>query len=74
MNAASEVWVYLSTTPLLHLTLTLAAFTLGQAVHERFGMTPLLMISPSSHHQLADEQREGIALHRVAEFAELVQR
>ncbi|MCB1958838.1 MAG: LrgB family protein, partial [Rhodocyclaceae bacterium] len=42
MNAASEVWVYLSTTPLLHLTLTLAAFTLGQAVHERFGMTPLL--------------------------------
>lgn len=38
------------------------------------GMTPLLMVSPSSNHQLAREQREGIALHRVAEFAELVQR
>jgi hypothetical protein len=38
------------------------------------GMTPLLMMSPSSHHPLAEEQREGIALHRVAEFAELLQR
>jgi predicted murein hydrolase (TIGR00659 family) len=37
-----DVWVYLSTTPLLHLTLTLAAFAAGSAIHERFSRTPLL--------------------------------
>jgi hypothetical protein len=36
------------------------------------GMTPLLMMSPSSFHTLAAEQRNGISLHRVAEFAELL--
>ncbi len=38
------------------------------------GMTPLLMISSSSRHQLAAEQRDGIGLHRVAEFTELLHR
>lgn len=38
------------------------------------GMTPLLMLSPKSFHTLAAEQRNGIGLHRVAEFAELLQR
>ena len=38
------------------------------------GMTPLLMVSSSSRHALADEQRNGIGLHRVSEFVELLQR
>jgi hypothetical protein len=38
------------------------------------GMTPLLMLSQNSFHTLAAEQRNGIGLHRVAEFAELLQR
>lgn len=42
MTGVRDIWVYLSTTPLLHLTLTLAAFAFGSAVHERFGRTPLL--------------------------------
>jgi predicted murein hydrolase (TIGR00659 family) len=37
-----DVWVYLSTTPLLHLTLTLAAFATGSAIYERSGRNPLL--------------------------------
>ena len=41
MNNASSVWVYLSTTPLLHLTLTLAAFAIGSAIYERTGRNPL---------------------------------
>lgn len=38
------------------------------------GMAPLLMVSPNSFHTLAGEQRDGISLHRVAEFVELLQR
>ncbi len=38
------------------------------------GMTPLLMTSGNSRHQLAAEQRDGIGLHRVAEFVELLHR
>ncbi|MGC3994920.1 MAG: DUF2199 domain-containing protein [Propionicimonas sp.] len=38
------------------------------------GMAPLLMVSSGSQHPLAAEQRDGIALHRVAEFAELLAR
>ena len=38
------------------------------------GMTPLLMLSSGSGHTLAAEQRNGVSLHRVAEFSELVQR
>jgi predicted murein hydrolase (TIGR00659 family) len=42
MNDVSDVWVYLSTTPLLHLTLTLAAFATGTAIYERAGRNPVL--------------------------------
>lgn len=38
------------------------------------GLAPLLMISPTSFHTIAVEQQDGITLHRVAEFAELVRR
>lgn len=45
------------------------------SIHTRDpGMAPLLMMSQSSYHILAAEQRDGIALHRVAEFAELLHR
>ena len=33
------------------------------------GEVPLLMISPGCEHELAVEQRDGIDLHRAAEFA-----
>lgn len=39
------------------------------SVHTRDpGMVPLLMLGPGVDHALATEQREGILLHRVAEF------
>lgn len=45
------------------------------SVHTRDpGMVPLLMLSASSGHVLTVEQVTGIPLHRVAEFAGLVQR
>jgi predicted murein hydrolase (TIGR00659 family) len=37
-----HLWVYLSTTPLLWLTLTLMAYQLGSWVFRRFGCNPLL--------------------------------
>lgn len=37
-----DVWVYLARDPLLHLTLTLAAFQAGSWVYRRAGMNPLL--------------------------------
>lgn len=44
-------------------------------VHTRDpGQVPLLMVSESSGHALATEQREGIGAHRVAEFGALLQR
>lgn len=44
-------------------------------VHTRDpGQVPLLMVAPESEHTLASEQRDGVGLHRVAEFAELLKR
>ncbi|MFZ2100943.1 MAG: LrgB family protein [Oricola sp.] len=37
----SDVWVYLSASPLLHLTLTLAAFQAGMSIYNRANMNPL---------------------------------
>ena len=37
-----EIWVYLATSPLLHLTLTLAAFVGASALYRRLAMNPLL--------------------------------
>jgi predicted murein hydrolase (TIGR00659 family) len=39
--AMSRIWVYLSTTPLLWLTLTIAAYLLAHAVHVRLRRNPL---------------------------------
>jgi predicted murein hydrolase (TIGR00659 family) len=38
----THLWVYLSTTPLLWLTVTLVAYQLGAWVFKRFGCSPLL--------------------------------
>lgn len=38
----AALWVYLSASPLLHLTLTLAAYVLADRLYRRFGRTPLL--------------------------------
>ncbi len=44
-------------------------------VHTRDpGYPPLLMLSCSSSHTLAAEQRNGVGLHRVVEFSELLAR
>jgi len=37
-----DIWVYLSASPLLHLTLTLLAFQAGSWVYRRAGLNPLL--------------------------------
>lgn len=37
-----ETWVYLSASPLLHLTLTLAAFVLASFLYRKAGLNPLL--------------------------------
>ncbi|MCP5367221.1 MAG: LrgB family protein [Hyphomicrobiales bacterium] len=42
MGGARDIWVYLSTTPLLHLTLTLVAFQLGTWIYRRGGGNPML--------------------------------
>ncbi|MEM7795466.1 MAG: LrgB family protein [Cyanobacteria bacterium P01_C01_bin.118] len=42
MQEISNIWVYLSASPLLHLTLTLAAFVLASAVYRKAQMNPLL--------------------------------
>lgn len=42
MPEVRDIWVYLAASPLLHLTLTLAAFQLGSWVYARGGMNPLL--------------------------------
>ncbi|MEM7209714.1 MAG: LrgB family protein [Pseudomonadota bacterium] len=41
MREFHEIWVYLSASPLLHLTLTLVAFVLASTVYQRFGMNPI---------------------------------
>ena len=42
MPGLRDIWVYLSASPLLHLTLTLAAFQLGSWIYERAHCNPLL--------------------------------
>lgn len=42
MTGVRDIWVYLSASPLLHLTLTLVAFQIGLALYRRGGMSPLL--------------------------------
>lgn len=42
MTDITEVWVYLSASPLLFLTLTLAAFQAGSWIYERSGHKPFL--------------------------------
>jgi predicted murein hydrolase (TIGR00659 family) len=42
MTEIRDIWVYLAASPLLHLTLTLAAFVLASWVYRKFGMNPLL--------------------------------
>ncbi len=37
-----DIWVYLSATPLLHLTLTLAAYQVGFMIYKAAGQAPLL--------------------------------
>ena len=41
MNSLEDIWVYLSASPLLHLTLTLAAYVAGQRLHRTLGGSPL---------------------------------
>ena len=36
-----ELWVYLSTTPLLGLTVTLVAYLIGRRIYEHFDRTPI---------------------------------
>lgn len=42
MQEIRDVWVYLSASPLLHLTLTLAAFVVASFIYQRVKMNPLL--------------------------------
>ncbi len=42
MRPVGELWVYLAANPLLHLTLTLLAYLIGDRIYRRFGMNPLL--------------------------------
>ncbi len=42
MQKAGDIWVYLSSSPLLHLTLTLAAFVLASIVYRRLQMNPFV--------------------------------
>lgn len=41
MNEFRDIWVYLSASPLLHLTLTLAAYQVGLVIYRRAGLNPL---------------------------------
>ena len=42
MQEIRDIWVYLSASPLLHLTLTLGAFVLASLIYRRLQMNPLL--------------------------------
>jgi predicted murein hydrolase (TIGR00659 family) len=42
MRELGQIWVYLSASPLLHLTLTLVVYQLASMLYRRAGMTPLL--------------------------------
>ncbi len=41
MSNLGDVWVYLATSPLLHLALTLVAYRVGYVIYERQGLNPL---------------------------------
>ena len=41
-NELQDIWVYLSASPLAHLTLTLIAFQFGSIIYQKLGMNPLL--------------------------------
>jgi predicted murein hydrolase (TIGR00659 family) len=41
VNDLKDIWVYLSASPLLHLTLTLAAFVVASAVYRRVKLNPM---------------------------------
>ncbi len=42
MKDFRDIWVYLSASPLLHLTLTLLAYQIGLAIYRRANLNPLL--------------------------------
>jgi predicted murein hydrolase (TIGR00659 family) len=42
MTGLRDIWVYLSASPLLHLTLTLVAYQAGLALYKKTGLNPLL--------------------------------
>ena len=42
MDEVVDIWVYLSASPLLHLTLTLTAFVLASLIYRKLGMNPLV--------------------------------
>src|SRR5680860_244743 len=42
MRDIQSIWVYLSASPLLHLTLTLVAYQAGTWIYKKAGMNPLL--------------------------------
>lgn len=42
MRNLGDIWVYLSASPLLHLTLTLVAYAIGLAIYKRANLYPLL--------------------------------
>lgn len=42
MTDFSSLWVYLSASPLFHLTMTLVAYQVGLALYQKAGMTPFL--------------------------------
>ncbi len=41
MTNLRDIWVYLAASPLLHLTLTLAAYSVGYALYRRLRFNPL---------------------------------
>ncbi len=42
MNGVQDIWAYLATNPLLHLTCTLAAYQVGTWIYKKFNLNPLL--------------------------------
>lgn len=42
MSEMQELWVYLSASPLLHLTLTLTVFVIASVIYKRFRLNPFL--------------------------------
>ena len=52
MSEFTNLWVYLSASPLFHLTLTLIAFQIGLFIYKKAGMTPLLNpVLSGDHHR-----------------------